>query len=406
MRIVLITSGQPSTNPRIVKEADSLSEAGFQVTLIYAYWTAWATYHDEMLLKNKSWKAIRVGGDPLHQKWTYLFSRLFFRISRLYASFLPTKYAQARSTAFLIKEAKALKADLYIAHNLGALPAAFEAAKKHNSLFGFDAEDFHRQETNTTVLSREYLTKKQLEDKYLPKTAQLTTSSPQIAALYKTLYPQLHPVTLLNTFQRSLIPAEPRDTADLPVKLFWFSQTIGSNRGLENIIQSLGLLPKDSFELHLMGKVNPEYQASLYKQADDANIPYTKIKIHDVVAPEDIFRIAQQFDIGIASEPGFSVNNENALSNKFFTYLQCGLVMIASDTVAQKSFFEQHTTIGKLYQKDNSLHLSEVIQSYIADLEALNNTKKNNYMLGQELVNWETEHKKFITCIRQTLIEK
>ena len=406
MKIVLITSGQPSTNPRIVKESDALSAAGFQVTLIYAYWTAWATQHDQTLLKDKSWEAIRVAGEPQQEKWTYFLSRIIFKISKLFASYLPTKYAHARSTAFLIKKAKSIKADLYIAHNLAALPAAFEAAKKYNALYGFDAEDFHRQETTGTTLDHDYLLKKHLEDKLLPAAAYLTTSSPQISGLYKALYPSLDPVTILNTFQKLHIPVGPRKTKDLPVRLFWFSQTIGPNRGLEQLIEALGFLPNDSFELHLMGVVHPEYLKTLYSKADTANIPHAKIEIHDVVGPNDIFNMARQFDIGIASEPGFSVNNEHALSNKLFTYIQSGLAVIASDTIAQKSFLDQHQAIGKLYQKQNPKTLAAAIQSYMIDLDLLNETKKHNYALGQTTINWEAEQNKFINCIRNTLIEK
>lgn len=61
-KIVLVTSGQPSLNPRLVKEADALVEAGYEVTVIYQYWNEWGTDLDKVLLPQKKWKTIRVGG--------------------------------------------------------------------------------------------------------------------------------------------------------------------------------------------------------------------------------------------------------------------------------------------------------------------------------------------------------
>src|ERR1700733_15027745 len=81
-QIVLITSGQPSLNPRLVKEADHLSDAGFDVTVLHAYWNEWGTRYDKELLEQKKWKAICVGGDPQHKKLTWFLSRLIFKLSR------------------------------------------------------------------------------------------------------------------------------------------------------------------------------------------------------------------------------------------------------------------------------------------------------------------------------------
>ena len=57
-KVVLITSGQPSLNPRLVKEADILANSGFDVTVLYAYWNNWGTTYDNDLLSNKKWNAI------------------------------------------------------------------------------------------------------------------------------------------------------------------------------------------------------------------------------------------------------------------------------------------------------------------------------------------------------------
>lgn len=80
--IVIITSGQPSLNPRLVKEADALAGDGYNVTVLYAYWNDWGTKHDKQLLSEKKWKAIRTGGDPEQKSLSYFISRLINKLGK------------------------------------------------------------------------------------------------------------------------------------------------------------------------------------------------------------------------------------------------------------------------------------------------------------------------------------
>src|ERR1700750_1790863 len=80
-KAVLVTSGQPALNPRLVKEADALTACGFDVLVIYAYWNAWGTAFDAELFKTRKWKAIRAGGDPESSPLTFFLSRVLHKIS-------------------------------------------------------------------------------------------------------------------------------------------------------------------------------------------------------------------------------------------------------------------------------------------------------------------------------------
>lgn len=138
MQILLITSGQPSLNPRLVKEADTLSSAGHNVTVLYAYWNEWGTKFDCALLKSRKWTAVRIGGAPKQNKLSYFLSRLIHKLATIGAKKLSipifAEAAIARSSFMLSIAAKKYQADLYIAHNPGALPAAVKAARHHQNL--------------------------------------------------------------------------------------------------------------------------------------------------------------------------------------------------------------------------------------------------------------------------------
>ncbi|MDP9077367.1 MAG: hypothetical protein M3O71_08100 [Bacteroidota bacterium] len=400
---MLVSSGQPSLNPRLVKEADALSDAGYTVTVLYAYWNDWGTELDKKLLPSKKWKAQCVGGDPEQKSSLYFISRLINKLSQSVAkkkskTFF-TEFAISRSSFFLIREAKKHNADLYIAHNLGALPAVVKAAKHAKAKCGFDAEDFHRQEVNDDTNSFHYKLCKLIEDKYLPQADYITGSSPLIARQYELLYNRLVPV-LSNVFPKVIPSPVVNNNKDKPLKLFWFSQTIGPSRGLELIIDAIGST-KIAMELHLLGKPVDGYKGQLIQLAATAGINASMFYFYDPVPGEEIFKLAPKFDIGIASETGFCLNNKSALSNKLFTYLGCGLAVIASNTPAQSGLLNEYPQAGKIY--NDAAELTAILTQYHQNRELLFKTKNDALTVGQTELNWEIEGAKFLKIVADTL---
>jgi glycosyltransferase involved in cell wall biosynthesis len=402
-KIVLISSGQPSLNPRLVKEADSLVESGYEVTVLYAYWNTWGTNLDEKLLPLKNWQAIRIGGDPQQKKLTYFLSRVINKFSVLVTKKTSIKcfaeFAISRSSYFLIRAAKKHKADLYIGHNLGALPATVKAAKVHKKACGFDAEDLHRYESTNNNKDDEVILKSFIENKYIPQVSYLSTSSIQIADAYHQLFPDKKPLTILNVFPSVADIKQPQLNTSHPIKLFWFSQIIGASRGIEDVVKALHFLKRDNFELHLLGYHSNQTIAFI----DSLNNGVVKIIYHQPVMPGSIVEFASQFDIGLAMEPGFSMNNDFALSNKIFTYMQAGLAIVASDTSAQSSLLKQYSSIGAIYQKRNAQSLADVLSTYHKNRDELLKCREASGLLAKKALNWENESQIFLTIIKQTL---
>lgn len=405
--IVLITSGQPATNPRLVKEADCLTAQGYRVTVLYCYWNKWASLADVAIMQGRKWKIIRVGGSPTESPLTYMTSKLIqklaFCLSRISSNNKVGVYALSRATFPLVQAAKKTIGDFYLAHNLAALPAAVEASRAQQAVAGFDAEDYHRGETEANPSSLIRQLKVMLEDRYIPQLDYFSTSSTAIADLYKSHY-QYQPMVL-----RNLLPLEPlpfkKELPDGPktLKLFWFSQTIGPNRGIELIIEALKYLKTPRYELHLLGEPRTGYLKQIVDLAATHGIPPTKLHFHPPVPPGRLFRYCCKFDIGLASEPGHCTNNDAALSNKLFTYIQAGLAVLLSDTKAQKTFYDQYPQIGICYKKDCAVDLGQAIQYYIDNDVELRHTKRANFLLGQHTLNWDRESQHFINKIRQTI---
>ncbi|RZA00805.1 MAG: hypothetical protein EOP47_12900 [Sphingobacteriaceae bacterium] len=400
--ILFITSGQPAINPRLVKEADALADAGYTVTVLYAYWNDWATGYDEQLIATKKWKAHRVAGHPVEQPFTYFLSRFIHKLAVKLSRYTTAKcwheYAIARGSFYLIRKAKKIKADLYIGHNLGALPATVIAANAHNKLCGFDAEDYHRNEISDDKNNNDVVLRTYLENKYVPQLNYLTASSPFIAAQYQQHYPQIKKEVVLNVFSnKNIKPIEANPASSL--KLFWFSQTIGAGRGLEEVVEALCFLNTHAFELHLLGDLPAGTFKSYLAGKEEAES--LKIFTYPPISPDEIVAFASKFDIGLSAETRTPFNRDICLTNKLFTYLQAGLAVVASSTTAQQAFIYEHLSIGKVYT--DAASLAKVLVYYHENRVALADAKKEAWELAGSAMNWEAESKKFIKVVTQTL---
>ncbi|MBC6112156.1 hypothetical protein ACFOG5_10755 [Pedobacter fastidiosus] len=409
IKVVLITSGQPSVNPRLVKEADALSEAGYDVVVIYQYYNDWATVLDQKLLETKLWKAILVSGAPQKNKFRYLKSRFIHKIAKKITAWTNFKLnfsllSIGRETTSLISESEKNQADLYIAHNLAALPAAVIAAKKNKAKCGFDAEDFHRNEVSNSENDFDVKLKTKIENRFLNQIDYLTTSSDQIGLAYQSIYPNLNPLTILNVFPPAKIA--PKEKGYNGLKLFWFSQTVGKGRGLEDVFKALAELNELDIELHLLGNYDLEIQLYFKKFGGDFGFDHKKITFHSPISSDDIVSFASSFDIGLATETGNPRNRDLCLTNKLFTYLSAGLAIILTDTMAQKAFMKKYSDVGSIYPIDDYESLKDIISLYYNNRILLKETQINSLDLANSVLNWETEKSKFLSLVKSIIYHK
>ncbi len=388
----MITPGHISTNPRLVKEAISLSQAGFSIHIVFSQYVAGQVKYDAaILIANPGWTY-----DVINWTSTSYISKLNRLLSKLKTAIYKNECNLLnRNFAWQVKKAILNEADIYIAHNLGALPVAVKAAKKNNVLAGFDAEDFHRNEVTDDTSSTEVKLKTAIEDKYIPQLKYFTAASPLIAARYKSLY-HVECTCILNVFPK-VAPYQANQGTVQPLQLFWFSQTIGSNRGIELIIKAINLTGI-KMQLHLLGNLVTGYKQILSALC---NPLFSDIVFYNTVPPDKVFELAKTFDIGLATEPRVPLNRNICLTNKLFTYVQCGLAVAASNTLAQVDFFENYPRSGKLYV--NETELSAILTLYHHNRTLLQKTKQDAYEIGQDELNWEKESVIFISLIKQAL---
>lgn len=400
--ICLVTPGHLSTNPRLVKEADALAAAGYEVSVVSARFIPWADAADAEF-SNRPWRVRTVAFGPLAGWVSHVVQSLMRRVCLFAWKGLGLCPERAFHPVVpgLTRAACSIQADLYIAHNLAALPAAYHAAKKHGAKLGFDAEDFHSGEMHDTPEDalRLRLTR-EIERRYLPHCDYVTAASPGIAKAYADAYGVKLPTVILNVFPKAGAPPAPtpRGTAQPSPSLYWFSQTIGADRGLETVVEAIAR-SRSRPCLFLRGNPSPGYQQALTALAEQHGI-VDRVRFLPPAPPGEMVRLASEYDLGLASEPGHSTNNRLALSNKLFTYLLAGLPTLASATTAQSELAADIPDAVFVCPQQDTQALANMMDELLLSPRRLASARQAAWQWGYKKFNWDLEKYTFLKLIK------
>ena len=87
-------------------------------------------------------------------------------------------------------------------------------------------------------------------------------------------------------------------------------------------------------ELHLRARPIPSYLDTLLAFQREV-APRLTIVCHEPAAPDDMVRLAEPYDAGLACDEPLGLSRQFCLANKLFTYLAAGVPVILSRTPAQ-----------------------------------------------------------------------
>ncbi len=400
IKICIVSSGQPSSNPRIVKEAQCIALRGHEVSVVYSQISNWATNLDKDFVALKSeinWICVNEG--KIQNPINFFKIRIRKKIWEIiYLFFGDVFNSDIKSSVLfsqdLVKAAIKVQADLYIGHNLGALPAIIIASKHYNAKASFDFEDFHRGEYNAGDTKSQKV--KQIEDKYVPLLDYATCASPLIEGEYKKLYPFLKTTTINNCFPYFYKDKNKRlRSRNEEIKLFWFSQNIGKERGLEDVIRAIGLVNDNRIKLTLLGNSSDYLKKYFNNISIESELSSDQLVFLDPVPEKELVKIGMQHHIGIASEILLQENRNYCLTNKIFIYLLAENAILFSNTKAQKEFLNQQPEIGFLYNQGRVEEIADYLKTYIQQPTVLENQRNKSGQLGRDL-NWEKESLKLL----------
>lgn len=408
-KICLVSPSHLSTNPRLVKEARALKSMGFEVEIVHGSFSVWGAESDRAIAAEIGTPCAVPFGPVQASRATYLRQTFVRRTScalaRAGAFARPfVEAAHSPLMADLAMKTAQVRADLYIAHYIAALPAAARAAKRHGAIYAFDAEDFHLGDLPDTP---EHLLEKRIiraiETLYLPSAAYVTAASPMIAEAYAETYGIPMPLTVLNVFPKHNAPAAPtpRGTAAPGPSLYWFSQTIGPGRGLETAIEAIARAQIRP-HLYLRGTSARRYADELRRLAVQAGVG-ERLHFLDPAPPDDLERLGAAYDLGYVGELAETRNRQIAITNKLFSYLISGIPSLASDIPAHRRIAPDLGPAMSLFPIGDAAALAAALDAHLLDPPRLAAARAHAWRLGQDRYNWEAEAPLFLELVHSML---
>lgn len=388
-RVGLISDSDIANDPRVRRQGDALSAAGFDVIGIGiigkpAAAPAWPiiSVTNEQPIGSRLRSLRRLADIPL----------LTLRPNHAYSVHrrLNPRYAA------LAREAAQHKVDLWIANDWPMLPIVLELERGTGTPFAYDthelALDEYAQDLKWRLGLRPVIST--IEQAGIARAAFVTCVSDGIADVLCTAYSlPTRPHVVRNVPQ--LQPGSRRPTgANISVL---YHGVMAPGRALEEIIASVKLW-RAEFSLTLRGPGDVSYIAGLKGLAEHHGVS-GRISFAPPVAMIELVDAARQADVGLFAIQAHSRHNEFVLPNKFFEYTMAGLALCVSDLPEMRRLTE-HYRLGEL--------ISEVTPAAIAasvnalDINRIDAFKANALAASKELC-WEHESKRFIELVNAAL---
>jgi len=324
---LLVSGAHPSRNPRIVKEANLLSEHGWSVTVLHPSYDNHLALEDQRLSSSGGWKQ-------------QVYSDLTRRDNRAFQDRI-TRFIGTRLRSAGVMTPEALGYGIRRAHRIAGKQQTsvisghqevglWVALKAHGSAARIiDLEDWYSRdlpEVNRPAVERILL--EQLERAAISRNQCITTSS-SLAGEIASTYRGNKPAVVYNSFPETTPIRTSREPG--PLRLVWISQTIGPNRGLELLLTALEDVA-ERLELALIGGQTDRYIEEFKSHLK----PSVRLEVVSPVPNRQIHATLQHHDVGLCLEQPYCANKEFTVSNKIFHYLQAGLRVIATATEGQR----------------------------------------------------------------------
>ncbi len=396
-RICVVTAGHLSTCPRMLKAADALAEAGHRVRVVSTRHVDWAAAgdRDARWRRERAWEwtvvdYTRQGARAAHLRSGARLRSAEALVRALGASRVPLPVvarAYSRMHPELVRAVLAKPADLIYGGTTGALAAIAEAGRRAGTPYALDLEDFHSAEQDDSPSAQlAHSLAERIERAILPDASFLTAAGAPIAAAYAAKY-GVHPVAVNNTFPLPATPPDLSPSSGAELRLYWFSQTIGPRRGLEDAVRAMGKAAIPG-ELHLLGQPIPEYQARLRALGSEV-APALRLIHHEPAPPDMMVEACRGYDVGLSLEQGHVLSRALCLTNKAFTYILAGLAVALTDTAGQRALAADLGAAALCYRPGDVATLAGGLERWAEDKPLLARAKAAAWQAAQRRWHWE-----------------
>ena len=408
-RIVLISGSSLCHNPRVMKAATTLARSGYDVHVLGAWRDADLKARDQAMIAQAPFRfepVFDVTLPGLHRTATHTLLRA--RRKAANAVYGLTGWQSRDQLGYgigrLLARARALDADLYIAHSEPALYVAWRLLQDGRRA-GVDMEDWFSEDLlPESRRHRPLALLRFLERELLARGAYASCPSRVMSDALAKEYGGTPPIVLYNAFpwtDRNVIDGRCKDRRNTAIaSICWHSQTLGPGRGIEDLVGAMPLLKCDA-EIHLRGRAAPGMVDWIR-----GRIPERwrqRVFFHPLVSNEALLSRIAEHDIGFAGEMPYCRSRDLTVTNKILHYLLGGLAVVASDTSGQREVANQPAGAVEIYQSENPRSLAQVLNGLIGSSERLMRTKASSLRAAEQPFCWEKQEGTLLIAVAAAL---
>ncbi|MCB1135576.1 MAG: glycosyltransferase [Chlamydiia bacterium] len=224
--------------------------------------------------------------------------------------------------------------DLVIANDLDTLPLALQLARKAPVLF--DAHEYAPRESEDLIwrlLINPY--RSALCRRYLPLCRAMLTVSQGIAEEYQRVFGIGCGVMTNAPRQQELYPQPLQRNR---IRMIYHG-VIDPGRGVEDIFRIMDRLD-DRFHLDMI--MIPSSKTSYLQRMEVLAEEHPRVRLIPRVEPDQIPKLCNQYDVGFYPLAASSFNNQHALPNKFFEFIQARVAVITTRLPEMTRYLQQH----------------------------------------------------------------
>lgn len=406
-KICILTQSHLCRNPRVVKEANTLSKAGYKVCIITTFTYADLLEEDLKLIDTQSidYKGVinMIPGEA--GKWYRLKERIKRRLAgEAIGRFgLENVHALGYDYHANLRAALREKADLYTCHQEMSTVIGCRLIKKGFKV-AFDFEDWYSHDLLPEANRTRPLRLLAHYEKFALKNAAFCyTTSNSLADALANFSGGQKPGVLHNVFpwkERSYLDGKQLDriSFDRP-SIHWYSQTIGPGRGLEFLTESLADVDIP-VEMHLRGNLFGDFGEKL-----KAGFPFHKghtLYFHPLVPHLELLSRIAEHDIGLAVEEYQPDSRNLTITNKILQYLLAGIAVVATDTEGQKEVAAL-TPAVHLFENKNRASLVATLTQLLNNPADLEKAKAEALERAQAVFCWEKQEQKLVEWVQKAI---
>lgn len=289
--------------------------------------------------------------------------------------------------------------DVVHAHDLNTLPPAAAVARRRGVPLVYDSHELWRHRNRhgeLRPLGR--LVDAAVERRLVRRCDQVITVSDSIARWLEAAYRLPREVVVLRNVPLAARPADApslRALAGLPrERLLLYTGRVLPSRGLEEAIGALPLLP-DDVHLVLLGYGDADILSRLRALASSHGVA-GRLHLVGPVRPDQVPAVAAEAAAALVAVQPTCLSYRYALPNKLFEAVQAGVPVVASDLPDVRRVVLEHG-LGELARLDDSAAVAAAVTRVLASQERY----REAAVRAGLVLRWEVEEGRLLDAYAQ-----